>query len=156
MTSSSLVSSWTHCFCPPAHPAFLRLPPVLLLALPSHPHLPLVVLRKSGEVQPQAGCLQSSASVSVVSTTARRFSSVLCESSYAARENNSFVSFDEMLVWSLLPTYTADFHLSTSFGAGFPDPFPTSGKRTSTQNPATFHDTDHPWLDRKGTVHRFT
>ena len=37
-------------------------------------------------------------------------------------------------VRSLLPSHMPDFHLSASFGAGFPDPCPTSGRCASTDS----------------------
>ena len=38
-------------------------------------------------------------------------------------------------VRSLFPSHTSDFHLSANFGAGFPDPFPTSGRCARTVFP---------------------
>ena len=38
-------------------------------------------------------------------------------------------------VRSLLPSHTPDFLLSANFGAGFPDPFPTSGRCARTVSP---------------------
>ena len=52
--------------CPLALPALLRLPHVLPQVLPSHPRALLVVHEEEREVQPQAGCPQSSSSASVV------------------------------------------------------------------------------------------
>ena len=92
----------------------------------------LVVHEEEREVQPQAGCPQWSSSASVVFDTARRFSSdQLCSAS--RRTLRAYTTPSSVLtrcssVRSLVPSHTADFHLSDSFGAGFPDPFPTSGR----------------------------
>ena len=62
-----------------------------------------------------------------VSTTAQKFSSdQLCSASrrtLRACTSPSSVLTRCSSVRSLLPNHTADFHLSASFGAGFPDPF---------------------------------
>ena len=67
-----------------------------------------------------------------VSTTDRRFSSDQpCSASrrtLRAYTTPSSVQTRCSSVRSLLPTHTPDFHLSASFGAGSPDPFPTSGR----------------------------
>ena len=67
-----------------------------------------------------------------VSTTSRSFSSdQLCSASrrtLRACTTPSSVLTGCSSVRSLLPSHTADFHLSASFGAGFPGPFPTSGR----------------------------
>ena len=67
-----------------------------------------------------------------VSTTVRRFSSdQLCSAS--RRTLRAYTTLSSVLsrcssVRSLFTSHTADFHLSASFGAGFPDLFPTSGR----------------------------
>ena len=70
---------------------------------------------------------------------------MLGESSYAARAYTtpSSVLTRCSSVRSLLPSHTADFHLSASFGAGFLDPLPPlEGEHAQIRrSPATFHDT---------------
>ena len=53
-----------------------------------------------------------------------------------------------------LSSLTLGFHLSANFGAGFPDPFPTSGRcaRTVSPNSTNFHGKVRPWHDRMATV----
>ena len=67
-----------------------------------------------------------------VSTTALRFSSdQLFSASHRtlrAYTTPSSVRTKCSSVRSLFPSHTPDFHLSANFGAGFPDPFPTSGR----------------------------
>ena len=74
-----------------------------------------------------------------VSTTALRFSSDQLFSAsrrtLRAYTTPSFVRTRCSSVRSLFPSHTPDFHLSANFGAGFPDPFPTSGRCARTVSP---------------------
>ena len=110
-------------------PAFLRLPLVLLWVPPSHLRVLLVV----HEEEQRGSAASGMSAVAVfglcgVSTNVQRFSSNQLCSALRAYTTPSSVLTRCSSVRSLLPRHTADFHVSASFGAGFPDPFPAFGR----------------------------
>ena len=103
-------------------------------------------MKKEQEVQLQVRCPLSSSSASAVfqhlhggllltswnSSTRRTLRTYTTPSSVQTRCWS---------VMSLLQSHTADFHLSASFSAGFPDPFPTSAEgeqKTDSPNSTNF------------------
>ena len=112
------------------------------------------------EGQLQKGCPTSSTFwvFYSVSTTARKFSLTSCAWRFVMRfayTTPSFVLNRCSSVRSLMPRHPADFYMSASFGAAFPDPFPPLEDEQAQihQTPAPIHDSD-PWHDRMGTVRR--
>ena len=108
-----------------------------------------VIVIKRG-VQLQVGFPLSSSSVSVVF---RQLLKGFQMCSASRRTLRAYTTPSSVLtrcssVRSLLPDHTTDFHLSVSFGAGFPDPFPKLWKM-STQR---FTKLQH--LSARRTTHR--